>query len=616
MKSLFNVCTLAAACAASVPAMADNRLEEIIVTSSRVEMPLRKIGTSVSVVNEQEIRQRGFNSLYDVLRYQPSVSVSNSGGTGSATSLRIRGEAGGRTLVLIDGINVTDTTGTQYSPRWEHILSSNIARVEILRGPQGMMYGADAGGIVNIQSVKSDSGLAGDLSAEGGRYGTQQFAANLGGGNDSVDFNLSVTDYETDGFNSKTTDTLLKDDDGYENTTAHGRLGWNASEALRFELVARDTSGENDYDDCFGTDDCNDDYDSTSYRAAASYNAGAFTNILSYNDSETDKAFYADGFFSFGLDGGLESWEYTGSWEGSNALKLVYGVDLKTESIDDGFDKTERDQDGYYLEYQGEISDQFYTTIGARYDDNEDFGSHTSYRVSGAYVIDLNAGELKFKATYGTGFRAPSLYEISYNRGPWATPPASDSDLDEETSAGYDLGLEYHGSNGLYLEAVYFDQEVEDLIDFDNSTFSGYLQYDGKSESTGVELIGEFPLLASLQLTGNYSYTDAEDPSGEQRLRTPKHMLNLGINYRGINDRLSVGLAVRASRDAVDLDTTNFVTIDLDDYEVVDLNASFELIDGFVIFGRVENLLDEDYEEVYAYNTSGMAGYAGVRYSF
>ncbi len=608
---------IASTCTGTLPAWANDRLEEVIVTSSRVEMPLRKIGTSVSVVTEQDIRDRGHNSLVEILRNHPSVSVSNAGGAGKATALRIRGESGYRTLVLLDGIDITDTSGTQASPRLEHILSSGLQRVEILRGPQGLMYGADAGGVINIQSRTTRSGLSGTLSAEGGRYGTRQFGAEIGGGNSLVDFNLSATDFKTDGFNSRSTDTTLRDDDGYQNTTLHGRFGFQASEELRFELVARDVSGDNEYDGCFSNttfseiDDCSDDFDQSSYRVNADYDSGVFTNRLAYSDTDTDKAFYAEGQSSFIAEGGLEKWEYLGSWKSSESLRLVYGAEFRTDTINDSSLDTERDQDGYFFEYQGELFQQFYTTVGVRVDDNDDFGSHTSYRISGAYPVNLGSGELKFKVAYGTGFRAPSLYEISYNGGPFAAPPASTTALTEETSEGYDLGVEYFGSNGLYLEAVYFDQEIDDSIEFDLVFFSGYLQFEGVSKSKGVELVGEYPLLNTLSLTGNYTYNDTENPDGSQRLRAPKHLANLGLAYRGFNDKLSLNLSLRVSQDSVD-----GFGVEIDNYEVVDFSASYRVLANFEVYGRVENLLDEDYQEVPTYNTSGAAGYAGLRYSF
>lgn len=621
MNKLSVITALALAVVTPLQAAAQNssskdKLEEIIVTSSRVPMPLREIGTSVSVITEEEITQLGFNSLYDILRTQPGVAVSNAGGAGSPTALRIRGEEGYRTLMLLDGIDISDTVSPQIGPRVEQLLSSGIQRVEILRGPQGLLYGADAGGVVNITTIAPRDGLGGEVSAEGGRYGTQQFAGNVGGGNDTVDFNLSGADYKTDGFNARTDDDTLQDDDGYENTTAHGRFGWNASDNLRLGLAVHDIDATNDYDECYNaefarTDRCQNDYQQQAWRAQGDYELGRFNHQLFYSDSDTERNFYSDGVSGFKPQGTLERSGYLGSFAGSDALKLVYGVDLQSESMDDGSFDTDTDQDGYYLEYQGGFNDRFFITTGARYDDNDDFGTHTTYRVSGAYLIDMSGGELKLKGTYGTGFRAPSLYEIAYNGGPFAYPPAQGTQLAEEESAGFDLGLSWSTAAGLYLEAVYFDQTVNDEIYFDLVDFSGYLQSNGDTQSNGVELVAQAPLRDTLWLTSNYTYNETETNSGANRIFRPKHLANLGLNWKPLADRLVLGLYVRMSRDAEGLEGES-----LDNYEVVDFTASYNLVGGLDVYGRVENLLDEDYEEVPTYNTSGAATYAGLRYSF
>jgi vitamin B12 transporter len=130
---------------------------------------------------------------------------------------------------------------------------------------------------------------------------------------------------------------------------------------------------------------------------------------------------------------------------------------LTGSRIDGCGSDTDRNRDGYYLEYQGGFSIAFHHHR-CRYDDNDDFGTHATYRVSGAYLIDVSDGELKLKGTYGTGFRAPSLYEIAFNEGPFAYPPAQGTQLSEEESEGFDLGLSWSTAAGLYLEAVYFDQ--------------------------------------------------------------------------------------------------------------------------------------------------------------
>ncbi|MEH6634596.1 MAG: TonB-dependent receptor, partial [Halioglobus sp.] len=358
------------------------------------------------------------------------------------------------------------------------------------------------------------------------------------------------------------------------------------------------------------TDNCKDEFKQKSWRVAADYAVGRFNHQVFYSDSDTDRDSYSDGTFSYNLGGDLERSGYLGSFTASDSLRMVYGIDLETESVDDDFLNTDRDQQGYYLEYQGGFSDRLFITAGARYDDNDDFGTHTSYRASGAYLIPMSAGELKFKATYGTGFRAPSLNEIAINESPWTLPPAAGTKLSEEESEGYDLGVSWTGASGLYLEAVYFDQTISDEIFYDFTSF-GYLQASGDTESTGVELIADWPLLESLSLAGNYTNNDTQTITGDNRAYRAEHLANLGLNWQLLADKLILGINARLSRDAQDVDGT-----ELDDYELVDINASYLIGRGMEVYARVENVLDEDYEEIPTYNTSGAAAYAGLRYSF
>lgn len=340
------------------------------------------------------------------------------------------------------------------------------------------------------------------------------------------------------------------------------------------------------------------------------YQTQRFTHEVYYSDNDSDRDSYSEGKRSGKFGGTIERYGYLGSFNGGDALRLVYGTDIEDESADGTYLNADRGQDGYYLEYQGGFYDQLYVTAGARYDDNDDFGSNTSYRASAAYLIPLTGGELKLKATYGTGFRAPSLSEIATNMDPFTLPPAFGTDLSEEESEGYDIGVSWMGESGLYLETVYFDQTISDEIIYDPLSF-GYLQASGDTESSGIELIGEWPILEGLSLSGNYTYNDTESFDGGDRAYRPKHLGNLGLRWATLDERLVMGLNVRVSRDSKDLDGSS-----LDDYELVDFNASYLVGYGVEIYGRVENLLDEDYEEFPTYNTSGAAGYAGLRYSF
>ena len=601
---------------AAIGAHADNKLEEMVVTSSRLEMPLREVAASISIVTKEDIELRGFSTVANTLRYEPAVSVATNGGIGSATEVRIRGERGFRTKVYLDGIDLTDTSSPQAGPNFGNLLTGGINRIEILRGPEGLVYGADAGGVINMSTTAPQAGLSGGVEAEGGKFGTWQYGGHITGGNETVDGTFMAERFETEGFNSLSTDTVLEDDDGYDNTTLHGRAGWNILETLRLELVGRNVEGENDYDNCYTpnfdrSDNCNDEYSMDAGRIALTYQSEAATNTVSYSANKTDRKFYTEGVNDYNYKGELEKFDYLGSWKKSDALSLVYGAELLKESVETDTSEDNRDQSGYFLEAQGSLMESMFVTAGARYTDNDDFGSKTTYRVGAVYLQQAGDGELKFKTTYGTGFRAPSLSEIAYNASPDASAPAKGSELGAEESTGWDAGVGYFSTAGWYVEGVYFDQKVDDEIYYDLVDYSGYLQGDGESSSTGVEFTAEVPLGDMVTFNGNYTYTDTQDFDGEQRLRTPKNMANVGLLITPWNDRIQININYRIAKDIAEESMGS-----VDEYEVLDLSVTLQVIEGLQVYARVENATDEQYQEIPEYNTAGAAGYAGLRYSF
>ncbi|WP_444930947.1 TonB-dependent receptor plug domain-containing protein [Microbulbifer sp. SSSA002] len=616
-KSLLSLAVLSAA---SVPAFGESTdtessipdLETVVVVSSRQGEPLRQVATSVTILDEEQLKARGLASLADVLRSVPSVSVSNNGGMGKATSLRVRGESGFRTLVRIDGIDISDPTGTQGGAHIEHIMSSNLQRVELLRGPQGMLYGADAGGVLDISTRREDQGQRFELSAEGGSYDTERYNASASGANDTLDYFVSAAAVETDGFNTSSYDTDLHDDDGYDNETLHGRVGWNISEQWRLEAVARDIDASGEYDRCGWPtqDDCNFDFSQESTRVSLARKGEEGQQELAYTRSDLQRTYISEGVVSYEAEGDIEKLNFTGSHGFSREHAVVYGVEHREDTVGG----QERDQWAVYSEYQGSYADQAYITLGLRHDNNSDFGSYNSFRVSSAYLFEEVAnGTVKIKSSYGTGFRAPSLYEINYNTNAfdWVTfTPLELPSLKPEESRGLDLGVEYFGENALYLELVLFKQVIENEIGFDMVGYTGYLQSSGESESQGVEFVAETQLSDSLLLSANYTYTDAETADDSPRARSPKHLANLGFTYKPIS-ALSLAVNLRASADVVDSDGSS-----LDNYQVLDASVRYQLNDSTTVFVRGENLTDDDYVEASGYNTAGLAGYAGVEFSF
>lgn len=600
-----------AAVASPVLAQEAERTEEIVVTSSRVPVPLRQIGTSVSVMDEFEIEAHGNLALSDLLRQMPAVGSSSNGGIGKSITVRIRGEEGFRTLTVMDGMRLQDPSAPQIATDFSQLLTDGIGRIEILRGPQGLAYGADAGGVINMSTRSVEQGFSASVDGQTGEYGTQQLSGNIAGRSDNVDYFLSLTDYETDGFNTRDSDSVLMDDDGYENTSFHGRIGLHLSDEWRVDLVHRDVDGSNEYDGCFDNatfltvHNCSNDYELSATRVGLEYNGDAFSHLLSYTSTESERQNYTASVPSFGGIGEQERVEYIGSATQLPGFDLVFGADQQ----EDANNGRSRNNTGLFLEYLSDFSDSLFFTAGVRHDDNDDFGTNTSYRVSGAYLVDMGAGTLKFKSAFGSGFRAPSPYEIEYNSGVSAFPPASLVDLAQEESEGWEAGIEYFAGN-MRLEAVYFDQDVENAIYFDLAAFSGYLQDIGTSNSKGIELTAEVPLNDAFTVNGNYTYNDTERPDGTQRLRRPENLFNVGLLYTGLDGRLNVNGFYRSQADSLDSGGP------LEDFGVFDLTASYQLTDNFRLYGRVENITDEEYEEVIGYNTSGSAAYIGLNFRF
>lgn len=602
---------------AQTAAQANSKLEQIIVTSSRIETPLRQIGTSVAVLTAQDIAANGSTSLIDVLRTLPSISVTNTGGAGQISNLRIRGEEGYRTLTLIDGIKISDPSVTQVQPQLEHLMSSGIESVEVLRGPQGLHYGADAGGVLNIRTLQSSQALRSHIDMSSGTFGTTQLAGNISGGNARADAFVSGVKFKTDGFNTRVSDKILADDDGYDNTSFHARFGFNTSEDLRLELVHRDTEGDTEYDGCFNAadfstvHDCDATFGQQASRVSAVLSTGYGSHSLAYSTTQTDREYFALELASFASAGELQRLEYIGELRNPESFHLVYGVDKEEEHNN----AETRDQLGYYVEYLSDFSEQFYFTAGVRRDDNDDFGQHTSYRISAARLFELDAAQtIKLRGSYGTGFRAPSPYEASYNRGPYASAPASTTSLKEELSEGYEIALEYFNDTGLHLEAVYFDQRIEDAIYFDSTAYSGYLQDTGESVSDGVELSARLPLGLQWLVQGNYTYNPTARPDGSQRRLRPRNLGNVQLTWHSADERLRVNGFYRLSQNTKD--ALGGLPVAIDDTATADLSASFALRPSIELYGRIENLLDEDFEEVLGYYAAGRAAYVGVRVNF
>nr|WP_243749384.1 TonB-dependent receptor [Pseudoteredinibacter isoporae] len=574
-------------------------------------MPLKQQSAAISIITAEQIERRGHASLMDVLRNEPAINVSNAGGPGKVSALRIRGEEGYRTKVYIDGIDVADPTGTQIGPQIQQINSAGIQRVEILRGAQGLVYGADAGGVVRISSQPQREGLHGGLSTEAGRYSTQNWAANISYKEEAGDISAAISRQDTDGFNARTVDSS-GELDGYENTTAHVHAGLNFGDGWRVAATLRDVDSRAGYDGFSATSNHVNfsDYEQRSGRVAVSKKSDDWQHEVAYSNSETERENIAT--FGSKAKGDIETWQYLGAWD-NKAHTLVFGAERETQT--DQLNNNERDQDSAYVDWQWQAQEQLFLNAGIRHDDNEDFGKHNSYRLGAAYFIPTALGELKLKTTWGTGFRAPSLSELAYNRRPFAPDSILAVNLKEENTRSFDIGAQLFLAGGGQLELVYFDQEVENEIFFDLQSFSGYLQENGDSNSKGVELSYRQNLSENVEVYSNATYNDTQtvpnsNGQREQRLRRPRVLFNLGGSYEFVEARIELSANLRHVSGQRD------ISVDIEDYQVLDASVRWSATEQLDVYLRIENALDENYQEIPTYYTSGSAAYAGVKLSF
>ena len=614
--------------------------EEIVVIANRVPVPLSRVAASVTVIDADDIEAQGDFNLKHILQRSVGVAGDSNGGIGAVSALRVRGEEGYRTLVVMDGLKLSDPTTPQVMPRFEHLLSSGIGRVEILRGPQGLNYGADAGGVIRIDSRRPVDTHSASLrnttntrdtagtdavrttfsaDMQSGSRGTSLLSAALSTANRRGELFIAADGFRTDGYNARESDTALRDKDGYANDSLHLRAGLHLSDGWRGSAVYRRVAAEADYDGCgFPTvHDCQALYDLQAVRLGVEYDGRGTSHSLAYSRTDTEREDHALGIFSFGADGALARWEYIGRVSatlGFNlGIDLVFGMDLEQEESDTGAGGERRDNRGYYIEALSGFSERLHLSAGLRRDSNDDYGSHLSRRLSAAYLWPTARGRFKLKAAYGTGFRAPSLFEAAYNRGPFAFPPASGVELKEERSRGFEYGAEYRADNGSRFELLLFDQKIEDAILFDPG-FSGYLQERGSGTSKGVEAAVDYPLGRGWRLQANLSRNKTERPDGSRRLRRPEGLFNLAAAYRSPSGRFRFNGSYRAVRDAVD--GGGSVQIPLEDFEVLQLSGAYRISDGFDIHGRIENALDESYREVLDYRAPARAVYLGLRLRF
>ncbi len=627
--------------ATTLSVRAAEELPGVIVEAATLEpVEASRLASAVTVVTGEELKQKQIRHAADALRSLPGVHVSRSGSFGGFTQVRIRGAEANHVLVLIDGIEVSASGTGEFD--FSNLLASDIQQIEVLRGPQSGIYGSNAlAGVINITTKQGKGPFQVTASVEGGSFTTDQESVSLGGSNDIAHFYASVVRRRSSGFNLS---QFGDEKDGTKHISAMFKGGIQLAPNLTFDSVLRyqkkrtdddpqdfafpftptyglfvDGIGVTEIQEVFGkagltlslldgrwkhkvwgtTTSSNQD---VTFFDFFSFPPGAAT---SFNDGKRYKAAYQTT-----LKG-----EISGTVPSTHSLSGLVEYERETFESGSSVGKQARASTGYVFEYQGLVANRLSVFGNVRFDENEAFDDATTYRLAGAILIPETGSRIH--ASYGTGVTNPTFFEqFGFASGFLPNP-----NLSPEISEGWDVGVEQKlWDKRAVLDVTYFEANLRDEIRFVPSfPLSTVENLDGESERKGVEVSLKLSPTQNIDITGGYTYTNSKDPDGVQEVRRPEHSANLAVNYRFLNDRGQLGLNVAYNGKMTDLKfLPAFVApfseaVTLDDYTLVSLTGSYKVTSNMELFGRIDNVLDEDYEEIFSIETPGIAAYGGVR---
>ncbi len=637
------------------------KMEEVVVTATRVKEKSLTLPVSSTVITSNRIKSTGAETVSDLLRYVEGAYVQSMGGPGRTTNLRIRGLDSRWVMVMVDGMEVNDPISIGGAFDLSSLSVDDVERIEVIRGPESPLYGSDAmAGVVNVITRTGESKPSFSLSGYTGSMDTWQTRFSSSGKLGLLDYSLAASHFETNG--------IAKDDRCWRSNYA-AKVGADLSENLRVEGTLRFIRNDLQYDDLdfmnYKTFNDPNQYQKN-HHLIATCNINYFPvdwweTQLKFGLSDTRRKYsdkwdpesrdHQDFGGGFVTDQLSSEQSYTGrikkiDWQNTLYLldrenvknTLVVGYEYREDegkstsniinSSPQGIyeDKTRfpfrRSQlIGYYLQNELRLWDTLTILAGIRYDDPDDFGGRTTYNLGASY--HLQATDTILKARYATGFKRPTLYELYAPPNPAWYFLGGNRGLVPEEGESYELGFtQFLFSHRVTFDFTFFHEAIDKKIMWytDPVTFQGTYENISTIVDKGVELGLTITPLKNLLIKASYTYTDTDDREHHRRVeRVPLNQWNLSAFYTW-EEKLNAYLGVRFAGDRIDTyrrtPSGNLKPYYANSYTVVDGRISYKVRPNFELFLRGANIFNREYEEVKGYEAPHAQWYLGGKIRF
>ena len=606
-------------------------IEEVLVSASLIPITASRSANAVTVIDRAQLRNRATVSLSNILRDVPGFSVSQVGVLGSQTQIRVRGAEANHLLVTIDGVEANDPSqGDEFS--WGTLTASDIERIEIIRGPQSSLRGSDAvAGVVNIITRTAEKSSVG-LFLESGSWATHHSGFNIGHKQGDFDIRFGLSHIESAGDNIARTGD---ENDGYRNTTYNIRSGLKLSDQMDISFAARESDGmnqfdaDNDFDGLIEDQDRVSEFENSTMRFQGDYSSkdGTWQHKVLISQSKSDNTAFADKAKGNVTASTKDQIQYIGSftWD-QGAQNIAALVEREEEDwmqrgeitwgVYDPNQDRERDTDSVAVEYRTDINDQLTLAASARHDDNSEFDSAKTYRAEAIYQL---TEAIRLRGAVGTAVKNPTFTE----RFGFYTNFIGNPNLIPEESTSWELGADQLIMGGaLTLSLTIFEAELENEIDgfvYDPATFAYTSNnINGTSERKGAELSAVGNISESMSLSAAYTYTDSTGDDAVREVRRPRHIASLNLGWQAAHN-LHLNTNIQFTGEQTDVYFPPFPepsqVVALSNHTLVNINLNYSATEKFEMYLKLENALNENYEEVFGYQTLGFGATLGLRYS-